>query len=310
MALDFLKKQPTNVIICIFLLIWGAMFMVVGAIQPLLIPMLTGDPNMNGKTFFEEGIVAYPNAYMLINVLSTACMFFLPAVLFTITVSDRPLEYLRLNQSIKSKQFILVTLGVLAIFPLISGIGALLQQMHLGDTADALEAKRTLALNNYIKNGTILDLVKNLILVALIPAVFEELFFRGIIQRLAYSITRSPIGSFMLTSFIFTLFHASIYQFLPIFIGGIILCWVYYITGNMKLNIWLHFLNNGIQIVLLYLSGQMVDNAQNQNIITIGIYLFVGIIMSVLLYTQLKKVATPLPYEWHFNPYKQINQSK
>lgn len=306
MALQFLKKQPTSVLVSIFLLIWGAMFMVLAVIQPLLAPLLTGDPNMDTKTFFAEGIALYPTAYMLLNLVSTCCMFFIPVLLYTFVAAEKPLEYLRLKQKTNMKHFILVTIGVLGIFPLISGLGELIQELNLGAAADAMEAKRTNAINTYITQGTILDLLRNLFLVALVPAVFEELFFRGIIQRLAYTITKSPLMSFILTSFLFTLFHASIYQFLPIFVGGIMLCWLYYITGNMKLNIWLHFLNNGIQIVLLYLTGATEASAEQNNIPTILMYLTTGIFVSAIVYLKLKKNASPLPKDWHFNPNEKL----
>lgn len=308
MALQFLKKQPTNVLICIFLLIWGAMFMVLAAVQPMLAPLLTGDPNMDTKTFFAEGIALYPTAYMLLNLVSTCCMFFMPVLLYTFVAADKPLAYLGLNQKTSLKQFLLVTIGVLGIFPLISGLGALIQELNLGAAADAMEEKRTNAINTYITQGSVLDLLRNLFLVALVPAVFEELFFRGIIQRLAYTFTKSPLISFVLTAFLFTLFHASIYQFLPIFVGGIMLCWLYHITGNMKLNIWLHFLNNGIQIVLLYLTGATEAGSTANNLPTILAYLTTGIIVSVVVYTQLKKNATPLPKDWHFNPNETLKQ--
>jgi sodium transport system permease protein len=92
-------------------------------------------------------------------------------------------------------------------------------------------------------------LFANLFLFALTPALCEELFFRGVIQR--GLMTRStPAVAIAFSALIFSLFHLDIYRFIPTGLLGLALGFAAYRGGSFLVSAVLHFLNNGILIVL------------------------------------------------------------
>jgi uncharacterized protein len=97
-----------------------------------------------------------------------------------------------------------------------------------------------------------LTLVSNLIVVGIIPALGEELFFRGIWQRNLILAFRSPILGIVLTSVIFSLWHMELEAFLPRVLLGGVLGFIYYYTGNLWYSIIAHFFNNGLLILILF----------------------------------------------------------
>ncbi len=82
---------------------------------------------------------------------------------------------------------------------------------------------------------------------AVIPAVVEELLFRGTLCRAlkVYGKTTAVIVSAVL----FALMHTNIEQLLYTLVAGILLGWIYVNTENVIFPIILHFVNNGISVV-------------------------------------------------------------
>jgi hypothetical protein len=102
--------------------------------------------------------------------------------------------------------------------------------------------------DNYLKNmlayrgfGNLLVLI---VLVAILPSIFEELFFRGVLQQLLFRISGAVWPSIILAAVIFSVFHAEFFAFLPRVLLGILLGVAYASTGKLWLPMLLHFLNN------------------------------------------------------------------
>lgn len=90
---------------------------------------------------------------------------------------------------------------------------------------------------------------------AVTPAVVEEVFFRGYIQRLLYSWTGGRTWlSIISTALIFSAIHLSFVGFAARLSSGIILGWVYQRTGHRLMPVMLiHLLGNTIALVALLL---------------------------------------------------------
>lgn len=94
-------------------------------------------------------------------------------------------------------------------------------------------------------------LVLSIILLALLPAIFEELFFRGIILNSL----RDGLGdtsALFISAFLFAIMHGSIQQFVYPLILGIVLGWIAMRTGSTFSSMLVHFLNNTIAVVINY----------------------------------------------------------
>ena len=97
------------------------------------------------------------------------------------------------------------------------------------------------------------DLLWLLLLLAVTPAICEEVLFRGVLL----SGTRrhlDPIRLIVLNGVIFGAFHLSFetaFRFLPTAWLGILLAWVVWRTGSIWTGSLMHFLNNGIVVLIV-----------------------------------------------------------
>lgn len=97
-------------------------------------------------------------------------------------------------------------------------------------------------------NGEI-PLVVLIISISIIPAVCEEIAFRGLIMR--GFLKRLPPGwSIFLTAVLFAFMHFSLYRFLPTFVLGLVLGYAVWKTGSLLVGIVMHILNNGLVIII------------------------------------------------------------
>ena len=60
---------------------------------------------------------------------------------------------------------------------------------------------------------TIQDYLISLIMIALLPAIFEEMLFRGALQPIMINITKNAFIGIFLTSFLFSAIHSLIMAF-------------------------------------------------------------------------------------------------
>lgn len=97
------------------------------------------------------------------------------------------------------------------------------------------------------------DFALNLLMIALVPAVCEEFFFRGCLQPVLAAMYRNVHLAVIISAVIFSLIHFQFYGFLPRMILGIILGYLFAWSNNLWYSVAAHLLNNGAQVVLLYL---------------------------------------------------------
>ncbi len=93
----------------------------------------------------------------------------------------------------------------------------------------------------------------SLVVIALIPGIGEELVFRGLIQNEMYRANKNPHVAIWLTAIIFSAIHLQFLGFVPRVLLGAFLGYVYYWSGNLLVPMLAHFLNNGLQLLGLYL---------------------------------------------------------
>lgn len=87
-----------------------------------------------------------------------------------------------------------------------------------------------------------------LAIVALVAPIVEEIFFRGFL----YGGLRGRIGvvgAMLASSVFFTALHFTLELFLPIFVLGLFLAWLYEYTGSLYPGILLHAANNALALI-------------------------------------------------------------
>jgi len=187
---------------------------------------------------------------------------FFPVLLFVLLFTSRDVSYLKMNR-ISLGLVLLAGVSVYSILPVINWLGDLNQQMTfpswlagMGDWMRAREtqADRITAFLLQVKSPQ--GLLANLVIIALIPAVGEELLFRGLVQRLLNAWTRSiPVGV-LLTAILFSAIHFQFFGFLPRFFLGLMLGILLEITQSLWAPVFAHFVNNATLVILYYLHSR------------------------------------------------------
>jgi uncharacterized protein len=98
-------------------------------------------------------------------------------------------------------------------------------------------------------------LFMNLFIIAIIPAISEELFFRGVLQRIFYGLFRSPHKAIWLTAILFSAIHLQFYGFIPRLILGLSFGYLYYWGRTLWLPVIAHFVNNATAVAAEYFQG-------------------------------------------------------
>ena len=196
------------------------------------------------------------NFIRLAQTILAACIFFLPAVITTWIVSRKPFLFIGFHQKLNASTILWGCL-LMGITVLLSGsLAALNEMIPLGEQlkvyAQSMEASymKQVELMS-IMNGTG-DLIVALLVMALAPALFEEVFFRGGFQNLMYRATGKMWASILITSLLFSAIHFSFYGFLSRVALSIVLGLLYAYTQSIWMVVIAHFLNNAMGVFQIY----------------------------------------------------------
>lgn len=91
-------------------------------------------------------------------------------------------------------------------------------------------------------------LIVGFVLIALLAGIAEELIFRGFLFQHLLKNTKNVSLSIIVSGFVFALLHFNYFQLFPLFIFGIALAMIYYITGSLIPGILLHTANNALNV--------------------------------------------------------------
>lgn len=202
----------------------------------------------------------------MMNMVGTFCIMFIPAVLFTIIVQGPNFFWLGFNTYLNYRQFIygtaLIFFANLVTVPLTDLSKWIVSYWpSLNESAKAMEKSYLDQVKAFAGSFTLGDFISALLFMALLPAIFEEIFFRGALQNTLERWTHKPIFAIFISALIFSLIHNSVYLFLGRFVMGFVLGLIFYKTRNLWVCIFVHFINNAVaagQLFQYQRSGQNI----------------------------------------------------
>lgn len=190
----------------------------------------------------------------LTQILYTLVVFLLPAVFFAFLVDNRPANWMRINRKPRFLPVILAFLIMLVAFPFVSYTGDWNHTWPFSPELRKVEEQAEILTRALLIMPDIPSLLINLFMIAIIPAIAEEFFFRGVVQRLLIKmIPQMPWLCVFIAAACFSAIHMQWMDFIPRLLLGFLLGAIYYLSGNLWLSILGHFLNNGLQVVMVYL---------------------------------------------------------
>lgn len=241
----------------IFIGLTGAGMVVYSMISTIIWKSMTGLPVSSMLT--EMANPKFSSAIITLQVVATFCMMFLPALFFAKACNHDAGWYLGTRTATSWRQYVLVAGMLIFVFPLGGALAQANEMIPLPANwtlaFKEIEEKREAMEQALIHINTFPQYLLSLVIMAFLPAVFEEFFFRGGLQNLLTRWFNNPLAAILLTAVIFSLIHQSYYGFLVRAALGVILGYIFYLSGSIKLPILLHFLFNGIQVTALYFSN-------------------------------------------------------
>jgi membrane protease YdiL (CAAX protease family) len=213
-------------------------------------------------------------------------LFVIPSLLFAYFSDPKPLDYIGLKPPSKAFYWILGILALVVAIPFVDFMGYLNQRMFTGETEKWLknmEQDAARQIQFMLNRHTLKELIMNLIFIALFAGVGEELFFRGVLQRLFIKLTRSPWLGIILTAALFSAIHFQFLGFIPRFLLGILLGCIYWYSGSLWPAIIAHFFYDGFMVVLIYINPEMIENVDATIIQKSSLQLVLSAILSLIV---------------------------
>ena len=203
------------------------------------------------------------------QIVSSLLLFAFPAFLFNI-FTKQGVDYFKINNSRPLSLWILTVLIALATVSA-TDLGSWLQDQVPLSASLKEQFKQVEEVYNHqmlymLELDSWTGFVKSLILIALLPAIFEELLFRGCLQQILLAWIRKPFWAILVTAIIFSAVHGSYIGFFPRVFIGLILGYVFFYGKNILLNMLIHFINNGVIVAILFyetLQSGGVQSAMN-----------------------------------------------
>ena len=242
----------------------------------------------------------------IMQLISSVFIFIIPPLLFSYFENNQYLKELGFNSKFKRQNILMILMIILFSQPLV----AYCMQLNLDfihsisdyipkviESMKQMEEDAKLLTESLLKMDNIRDLLFNLFLIAIIPAIGEEMFFRGVIQKKLKNILRNPHIAILITSFIFSAIHMQFFGFLPRFFLGIILGYLFYYSGSLWMPIIAHFINNALAVLLMYLPfsekiNTDISQLENAEISMIQATIFLLIVLFfIYLYKQINSKA-------------------
>ena len=233
-----------------------------------------------------------------LQAFSSIGLFIVPPFLFAFLTSKS------LNFKTLSRQQFLLTVTIMCFaFPLINALALWNESLHLpsflSDLEDWMRSAESQAMNiteAFLKVDHWSGLLLNILIIAIIPALGEELLFRGVIQKELFSRSGKIHLSIWITAFLFSAIHLQFLGFIPRFLIGGLLGYLFYWSGSIWLPILAHFVNNAVAVSLSYLINQQSISKEIEHLgaedgqISMLIITLFGLLM--LLYL-LKTISKP-----------------
>lgn len=183
--------------------------------------------------------------------IQNSCIFLLSTFLTTYLLWDSSLQD---TLNLHKPKISLVLLGCLAMAfsgGFVDALNTWNQQLHLPESLQKIEQwmisseKSAGAITSQMLNmQTWGDFLMNVLVIAILAGVGEELMFRGVLQRIFLDWTKNTHLSILITAFIFSAIHFQFFGFLPRMALGILLGYMLVWSRNLWVPIIAHTVNN------------------------------------------------------------------
>ena len=231
-----------------------------------------------------------------LQLLQSVATFLLPALAGAYLWSNTPMQWLHLDSKPSWQEALAAVVVMLLAIPGINLLSAWNQQMVLPEWMSGIEQWMRMQedaaaqlTEQFMRVDTLGGLLVNIGLMALLPAVGEELTFRGVVQGM---FTRNKHVAIWATAAIFSFVHLQFYGFLPRMLLGAMFGYMLWWTGSLWVPMLMHFVNNCAAVVVAYLAynhleegrAEMLDTIGTEDTILLGVFSICIVLIMMVMY--------------------------
>ena len=264
--LSYSGKLLLLIVLLIVFLLFASMFGLLCLVPFYGSNVLTqfANPDYSNLTFI--------NAYKFLQIVNMAVGMLLPTLLFIWLTEPNVITHSGLDKRVTLKPLLISAAIVLFTQPLIgftSEINNALVLPHglsgIENWMKSMEETGKVLTDAFLSTTSLSGLLLNIFMIALLPAIAEELLFRGVLSKLVQRWSGSLHVAVMVSAIVFSAVHLQFYGFLPRFLLGVMLGYLYLWSGSLWLPIVAHFTNNFLSVIVeyLYRRGAITTNAEN-----------------------------------------------
>lgn len=201
-------------------------------------------------------------------------IFIMPAVFFAFFFQDKNVfNALALNKAPRLKSLLISIALMVVSMPMVSFLEEINLAMKLPKFLSSLEdwmrseeETAKMLTEKLLVDQTLSRYLINVLVIALIPAIGEELFFRATIQKNLLSDSANIRGwlCVVISAAVFSSGHLQFFGFLPRFLLGALLGFMLLYTKNLWVPVICHFFNNFMATTTYYIKSddKVVEQSQ------------------------------------------------
>ena len=258
-----LREKPYWIQLIVLALFMLGGMLVFSSLGTLIVMLLYHTPNM-----LEASDPV--TAIRITQALTTIGAFLVPALLFAYCQNRQWFDYNAANCRPNQTMVNMVLILSVTLLPVVGVLSAFNQSImpQEGSVAEFMRDMEEAAnhiLELVTSQRSSWDLISNILVFAVLAGICEEFFFQGSLQPLLMNWSKNPHVGILLTALIFSALHFQFYGFIPRFLLGVYLGYLFYWSRSLWLPILAHVLHNALSIMVDYtLQGRGIntDNMQ------------------------------------------------
>ncbi|UIR55757.1 CPBP family intramembrane metalloprotease [Sphingobacterium sp. SRCM116780] len=295
------RINPGNSLIklLLFMAIFGVGIQLLIMGIALLIMKIMHPESPSDFSFLQESSVSLK----IMLLMSSICTFILPAWLLY-QIESRVNPYFQKIKDIPIIHYIYVFAAMLCFIPMMALIAHWNESMQLPASLQSIqewmrvsEDSAAVMTKKIVEESTWTGLIVNLIILAIIPAIGEEMVFRGCLQNIFGRWIANKHLVIWLVAILFSAFHLQFFGFIPRMLLGAFFGYLYVWSKNIYLPIFGHFVNNASATITAFyysrkgISFEEMNKFEQEPIWVYLASLIFTVIFVVLYYHSTKKIA-------------------
>lgn len=238
------------------------------------------------------------NLLKFLQALNSIGLFIVPCFVFLKLAGEDSGEFLKMK-AFPALVALLTVFGImLVVQPLVELTGKwnaafpFPESFGIADWIKQAEEQGEVVTKAFLKADSAGVFLLNVFIMAFLPALGEEIFFRGMIQQYMVKAVKNLYIGIIITAIIFSAFHFQFMGFLPRMLLGIILGCIFAWSKNIWLSVFAHFLNNGAAVTLDYfnqrgiIDEEQLESVASDNVMVVALSL---VLLGALMFALFKQ---------------------